>query len=140
MAPKPPKIRPYPKKSEPVRPPAKEKTIDSYKPASPSSERKPMSRNNRPPRPAGFLRMPHMPTKSLSDRKFFAKEGSLTGHELLETGGTNGKMEKDTVYFVPLGGLEEVGRNCSFFEYNDEIVIIDMAFNFRKRKRRVLTG
>ena len=130
MAPKPPKIRPYPKKSGPVRPPAKEKTIDSYKPASPSSERKPMSRNNRPPRPAGFLRMPHMPTKSLSDRKFFAKEGSLTGHELLETGGTNGKMEKDTVYFVPLGGLEEVGRNCSFFEYNDEIVIIDMGIQF----------
>ena len=36
----------------------------------------------------------------------------------------------DALRFVPLGGLEEVGRNCSFFEYKNEIVIVDMGIQF----------
>jgi ribonuclease J len=39
-------------------------------------------------------------------------------------------QNKDTLRFVPLGGLEEVGRNCAFFEYNDEIVMIDVGIQF----------
>ena len=65
----------------------------------------------------------HNPT---SNRKFF-KEGSLTGHESQDRSKI---LKRDTVYYVPLGGLEEIGRNCSFFEYNDEIVIIDMGIQF----------
>jgi ribonuclease J len=36
----------------------------------------------------------------------------------------------DAVRLVPLGGLEEIGRNCSFLEYKNEIVIIDMGLQF----------
>ena len=64
---------------------------------------------------------------SASDRKFQPKEGSLTGaesHDHIKA------LKRDTVHYIPLGGLEEVGRNCSFFEYNDEIVIIDMGIQF----------
>ena len=42
--------------------------------------------------------------------------------------GTTDKEE--TLRLVPLGGLEEVGRNMSFLEYKDEIVIVDMGLQF----------
>ena len=32
--------------------------------------------------------------------------------------------------FVPLGGLEEVGRNSMFYEYKNEIVVIDLGLQF----------
>lgn len=38
--------------------------------------------------------------------------------------------EKDVVKFVPLGGMEEIGRNCAYFEYADEIVMIDAGIQF----------
>lgn len=37
---------------------------------------------------------------------------------------------KEKLKLVPLGGLEEIGRNMSFLEYKDEIVIIDMGIQF----------
>ncbi len=42
----------------------------------------------------------------------------------------NEKQNPDAVRLVPLGGLEEIGRNCSFLEYKNEIVIIDMGLQF----------
>ncbi len=38
--------------------------------------------------------------------------------------------DQETVRFVPLGGLEEIGRNCSFFEYKNEIVVVDVGIQF----------
>ncbi|MDO8516317.1 MAG: ribonuclease J, partial [bacterium] len=44
---------------------------------------------------------------------------------------TQEKGHADSILrFVPLGGLEEIGRNCSFFEYKDEIIIIDVGIQF----------
>ena len=42
----------------------------------------------------------------------------------------NDKANPDAVRLVPLGGLEEIGRNCSFLEYKNEIIIIDMGLQF----------
>ena len=42
----------------------------------------------------------------------------------------NEKSNPEAVRLVPLGGLEEVGRNCSFLEYKNEIAIIDMGLQF----------
>ncbi len=36
----------------------------------------------------------------------------------------------DELKFVPLGGMEEIGRNCSYFEYKDEIIVVDVGIQF----------
>ncbi len=39
-------------------------------------------------------------------------------------------IKKDTLKIIPLGGMEEVGRNMTIFEYNQDIVILDMGLQF----------
>lgn len=47
-----------------------------------------------------------------------------------ETAAPAVKGRNDALRFVPLGGLEEVGRNCMFLEYKNEIVIMDVGLQF----------
>jgi ribonuclease J len=37
---------------------------------------------------------------------------------------------KHNLRIIPLGGLEEIGRNMTVFEYGDDIIIIDMGLQF----------
>ncbi len=37
---------------------------------------------------------------------------------------------KDTIRIIPLGGVEEIGKNMTLIEFRDEIVIIDAGFQF----------
>lgn len=38
--------------------------------------------------------------------------------------------KKNKLRIIPLGGLEEIGRNMTVFEYNDEIIIVDIGLQF----------
>ena len=40
----------------------------------------------------------------------------------------DGKEEK--MYVIPLGGLEEVGKNMTAFQYKDEIIVVDAGLSF----------
>ncbi len=39
-------------------------------------------------------------------------------------------LDRDKLKVIVLGGLEEVGRNMTLFEYNGEIIILDMGLQF----------
>lgn len=41
------------------------------------------------------------------------------------------KMAPDTIRIIPLGGVEEIGRNMTAIEYGDDIVVIDIGFQFK---------
>ncbi len=40
------------------------------------------------------------------------------------------KSSEDAVRFIALGGLEEIGRNMSVFEYKDDIILFDAGIQF----------
>ncbi|MDP1629291.1 MAG: ribonuclease J, partial [bacterium] len=40
------------------------------------------------------------------------------------------KASPDTVKIIPLGGLEEIGRNMTVIEHKDDILIMDMGLQF----------
>lgn len=40
-------------------------------------------------------------------------------------------LAPDSVRIIPLGGVEEIGRNMTAIEYGDDIVVVDIGFQFK---------
>ncbi|MEK7555687.1 MAG: ribonuclease J [Patescibacteria group bacterium] len=38
----------------------------------------------------------------------------------------------DSIRIIPLGGVEEIGRNMTVIEYKNDIVVVDMGFQFKE--------
>lgn len=41
-------------------------------------------------------------------------------------------LAPDTIRIIPLGGVEEIGRNMTMIEYNDDILVVDCGFMFQE--------
>ncbi len=72
--------------------------------------------------------------KTASDNRKWASSSTSAPHgiagQLRIKSSADEASRKEAVRLVPLGGLEEIGRNCSFLEYKNEIVIIDVGLQF----------
>ncbi|MBL4644332.1 MAG: ribonuclease J [Candidatus Pacebacteria bacterium] len=42
------------------------------------------------------------------------------------------RLEKNTIRIIPLGGVEEIGRNMTAIEFNDDIIVVDCGFLFQQ--------
>ena len=40
------------------------------------------------------------------------------------------RFKKPTVKIIPLGGIEEIGKNITVFEYEDDIIVVDCGLEF----------
>lgn len=41
-------------------------------------------------------------------------------------------LKEDSIRVIPLGGVEEIGRNMTLLEFRNEIIVIDMGLQFRE--------
>lgn len=60
-----------------------------------------------------------------SDGAFYTRES-----QQLPKNNQNIGIGDDSLKIYPLGGQEEVGRNCTVFEYGEDIIILDMGLQF----------
>lgn len=73
------------------------------------------------------------PRRPSSGRRIPADSRSFDGRRATEPESKTSSVvtqEEDAIRFVPLGGLGEIGRNMSYLEYKNEILIIDMGLQF----------
>src|SRR3989344_1082263 len=64
-------------------------------------------------------------TQQTAPRSKIVERGTRPARKILPQSGGEPQL-----LFIPLGGLEEIGRNCSFFEYKNDIVITDVGIQF----------
>ena len=72
------------------------------------------------------FRRPRKSLKKESDNKVEEKAVSLS--ELRTSKGI--KIARDRLKIIPLGGLEEIGKNMTVFEYGNEMILVDCGVAF----------
>ena len=56
--------------------------------------------------------------------------GGIIDKTLGISGGYTVSRSKKKLKVIPLGGLQEIGKNITVFEYGDEILVVDCGLSF----------
>lgn len=99
---------------------------------------KPTKHTSHGPANASLLKPAHKPSyepKKRSDGKKNFKQSHRRPHKPNAMGPAKHpvnlpELEKGRLRIVPIGGCEEVGRNMTVFEYENDIVILDIGLQF----------
>ncbi len=105
----------------------------------------PQPQTNQPSRPTTWVKRPnHKPyvrreskpttgTPAVNSRTNFSKNNRPSGNRPQNTptpAAIIPPLAKGDIRIIPLGGTEEIGRNMTMIEYNDQIVVIDAGVIF----------
>ena len=101
----------------------KEKNKDVEK--SSRNTRKPSTRNTRKPREKRENKI-----KENTEPKDLVVRGENAIVERKTTKKHENIFKKPKLKIIPLGGLHEVGKNITVFEYDDEIIVVDCGLSF----------
>jgi ribonuclease J len=70
--------------------------------------------------PAGGLRPSHFSTAGKNGYDTKLKETEIVP-----------PLAPDSIRIIPLGGVEEIGKNCTMIEVGDDIIVVDIGFQFK---------
>ena len=60
--------------------------------------------------------------------------------EVVETSIAKEVFKKSSLKIIPLGGLHEIGKNITVFEYEDEMIVVEMIYHhFKSAGSQILT-
>ena len=62
--------------------------------------------------------------KQAKTRRTYNRKNSKTNKK------EEGKFKKSKLKIIPLGGIQEIGKNITVFEYEDEMVVVDCGLSF----------
>ena len=65
-----------------------------------------------------------------TEKKKTSRTRSTRGTRKTETSKNQDIFKKSKLKIIPLGGLHEIGKNITVFEYEDEIIIVDCGISF----------
>lgn len=71
-----------------------------------------------------FSRNSRGPAKRSYSRRDVPMKLNKKSHDIIPSAG-------DNIRIIPLGGVEEIGKNMTVVEYKDDIIVIDMGFQFK---------
>lgn len=83
----------------------------------------------------GFNNKPRTYSPIKNNKPFNKKPGQHQKKTEVRRGGLNNQnklppLAKDDIRIIPIGGVEEIGRNMTIVEMNDQIIVIDAGIEF----------